>query len=224
VVPILARDEFLGVVFANWAPGERLPSRGPLFRGMAGLADQAALALSNVRLIERTRHQATHDALTGLANRVLFHEHLAAALERTRRTGETTAVCYLDLDGFKEVNDTYGHEVGDRVLVAVADRLRAAVRGVDEVARLAGDEFGVLLREIRRSRRRRRGGREAGGRAGRPARRGRPRGPPRASVGVALAPAHGDTPDALLREADVAMYEAKAHGSTYRIRAAVGSA
>jgi diguanylate cyclase (GGDEF)-like protein len=217
VVPILARGDFLGVVFANWSSGDPAPRRETLFRGMTGLADQAGLALANVRLLERTRHQATHDALTGLANRVLFHEHLDIALSRVARTGAQAAVCYLDLDGFKRVNDTLGHAAGDTVLVEVARRLLATVRGSDGVARLAGDEFAVLLREVESA--------EAAGRVaaklvaaiaepftvhGEQLRLG-------ASVGVALAPLHGASPDELLRAADAAMYDAKALGSTHRL-------
>jgi diguanylate cyclase (GGDEF)-like protein len=222
VVPIVARGEFLGVVFANWGVDDPPPRHETLFRGLTGLADQAGLALASVRLLERTRHQATHDPLTGLANRVLFHEHLQAALAATRRSGTLAAVCYLDLDGFKRVNDTRGHAVGDELLVAVADRLQATVRTSDGVARLAGDEFAVLLREVESI--------EAAGLVagklvdaiaepytihGEELHVG-------VSVGVALAPSHGETPDDLLRAADAAMYEAKEHGSTHRIRQGAG--
>jgi diguanylate cyclase (GGDEF)-like protein len=224
VAPIVARGEFLGVVFANWDRDDTPPRHDTLFRGLTGLADQAGLALTSVRLLERTRHQATHDALTGLANRVLFHEHLEAALAASHRSGTLAAVCYLDLDGFKSVNDTRGHAVGDELLVSVAERLRATVRTSDGVARLAGDEFAVLLREV--------GSVEAAGLVagklvdalaepytfhGEETHIG-------ASVGVALAPIHGETPDDLLRAADAAMYEAKQRGSTHRIRQHAGVA
>jgi diguanylate cyclase (GGDEF)-like protein len=217
VVPILTRGEFLGVVFANFSPEDPPPRRETLFRGMTGLADQAGLALANVRLLDRTRHQATHDALTGLANRVLFHELLDAALAGGRRSGARTAVCYLDLDGFKRVNDTLGHAAGDELLVEVAERLRASVRASDAIARLAGDEFAVLLRDVTS---------EADA-AGVAAKIVGAIGAPFAlqqelvgigvSVGVAIAPDHGQTPDELLRAADTAMYAAKVAGSTYRM-------
>ncbi|WP_433218256.1 diguanylate cyclase domain-containing protein [Dactylosporangium sp. CS-047395] len=87
---------------------------------------------------DRLRHEATHDALTGLANRALFAERIAAA-------GGTAAVLIIDLDGFKAVNDTFGHHAGDALLRTVADRLRSCVRPADTVARLGGDEFAVLL-------------------------------------------------------------------------------
>ena len=104
------------------------------------------------RLQERERElsfQAFHDPLTALANRALFRDRLEHGLETGRRSGPGLAVLYLDLDQFKLVNDTFGHDTGDRLLVAVAGRLRACVRPGDTVARLGGDEFAILLGEIR---------------------------------------------------------------------------
>jgi diguanylate cyclase (GGDEF)-like protein/PAS domain S-box-containing protein len=89
--------------------------------------------------------RAAHDPLTGLANRALFEERLRAVLARDGRTGETSGILFLDLDGFKAVNDTYGHPVGDAVLRVVAGRLAATVRPSDTLARLGGDEFVVLV-------------------------------------------------------------------------------
>jgi len=93
---------------------------------------------------ERYRGLALHDALTGLANRRLLDELLMAALARTRRTGTCLVVSYLDLDGFKSINDDYGHAVGDAVLEEVGQRLRATVRDADVIARVGGDEFVVV--------------------------------------------------------------------------------
>jgi diguanylate cyclase (GGDEF)-like protein len=90
------------------------------------------------------QHQAHHDALTGLANRVLFRKHLQEAVVRARRSGEDLAVHFLDLDGFKNVNDTLGHAVGDELLKCIADRLQNTVRDTDKIARLGGDEFAIL--------------------------------------------------------------------------------
>jgi diguanylate cyclase (GGDEF)-like protein/PAS domain S-box-containing protein len=97
------------------------------------------------RLERRLRHLADHDDLTGLINRRRFQEELRRHLAEGRRYGLTGALLVLDLDGFKEVNDTYGHSAGDRVLRAVADALRSRLRESDIVARLGGDEFAVLL-------------------------------------------------------------------------------
>lgn len=93
----------------------------------------------------RVTHQATHDPLTGLANRVLFMEHLDDALSRTRRDRHRVGLVYLDLDSLKELNDAWGHGIGDVVLCAVAQRLRCCVRKTDTLARVGGDEFVILL-------------------------------------------------------------------------------
>ena len=105
-------------------------------------AEQELRALTDV-LADRV----LRDPLTGLANRVLLEERLSLALSRDARTGGSTAVIFLDLDGFKEVNDQYGHAAGDEVLRGVAERLTAAVRPFDTVARVGGDEFVVLVEQ-----------------------------------------------------------------------------
>ncbi len=99
---------------------------------------------------ERRRDEAMHDALTGLPNRRLFDDRLTLALERSLRSSLSTAVFAIDLNGFKEVNDTYGHQAGDVVLQRVADKLKRKIRGADTVARCGGDEFLVIVNDLTR--------------------------------------------------------------------------
>ena len=162
-------------------------------------AEEAARAL---------RHQALHDGLTGLPNRALLRDRAEQALRALAREGTPLALLLLDLDRFKWVNDTLGHQTGDALLREVAARLGGATRAADTVARLGGDEFAVLLPEA--------GADGAARVAGalrrtldRPVVLGDRAVQVEASVGGALAPAHGGDPDALLRAADVAMYAAK---------------
>ena len=96
------------------------------------------------RQMEEIKHQALHDSLTGLPNRALFHNRIEQAIAAASRTETAFAVLMIDLDRFKEVNDTLGHMSGDRLLKEVGRRLRAVARSSDTVARLGGDEFGIL--------------------------------------------------------------------------------
>ena len=208
VVPVTGPDGVRGTLLV----GQRLGETSSFSQDDVDLLDMVAthleIALRSTDLVERLRHEATHDALTGLPNRALFAERLATAIAG-RRPGSAFAVLLMDLDGFKDVNDTLGHECGDRVLVEVARRLESAVDGDVTVARLGGDEFCLLV----------------------PLGAGRPdvaavvdrlherlRAPypvgdveleVRASVGAALCPQHGDDGSVLLRHADVAMYAGK---------------
>ncbi|MEX5720892.1 diguanylate cyclase domain-containing protein [Geodermatophilus maliterrae] len=144
-VPLLAGSTFLGVVTASWSQGEASGAAdADVLARLRGVGDQASTALQKARLLETVRHQATHDALTGLPNRALFRERLAAALAASPATG-SVGVLFCDLDRFKAVNDTYGHAAGDELLRQVSARLRAAIRPGDTVGRLSGDEFAVLL-------------------------------------------------------------------------------
>ncbi|MBI4828837.1 MAG: sensor domain-containing diguanylate cyclase [Nitrospinae bacterium] len=157
-------------------------------------------------------YRAYHDPLTGLPNRLLFKDRLSRALLLTRRTKATTALLYLDLDGFKAVNDTMGHHAGDLLLQGVAMRLSSAVRDEDTVARLAGDEFTIILERVAS----RQCVEDIAGRV-RESVTGEfdYHGVPisvTASVGVALCPDDSEEIEPLIKRADAAMYAAKQRG------------
>jgi diguanylate cyclase len=159
------------------------------------------------RQVKLNAYMAEHDALTDLPNRTLFHRRVAAELKRGRRRGGPTTIAIIDLDRFKEINDTLGHHNGDRLLAGLSTRMASHLRGLDALARLGGDEFGILLADV-----------------------GEPEeillrlrdvieheisiaGLPisvEASIGYVVAPEHGTDVDELLQLADVAMYVAKA--------------
>jgi predicted signal transduction protein with EAL and GGDEF domain len=204
-------------------------------RQLTALWENSRLLLDNRELTGRMRHQAFHDHLTGLANRTLFTERVSEALAGSRVDGSAVAVLFIDLDDFKIVNDSLGHQIGDELLISVAQRLRSGVPQAELLGRLGGDEFAVLVHGAAAELA------EPGTGswyAGRPA----PTAPPvpghgveavagrvievlstpmrlsdmrisvRASVGIAASTGGGLDTAALLRNADVAMYAAKHAG------------
>jgi diguanylate cyclase (GGDEF)-like protein len=178
---------------------------------LVALAHHASIALNDAKAVDQMRHLAYHDALTGLPNRMLFSEHLVRAVANANRSGSSLAVLYLDLDRFKLVNDSLGHNVGDQLLEAVAKRLRASLRTADLGARLGGDEFAVLAENT-----------SADGAAVLAERICAALGDPfsiggheltvTASIGVVVDEAGHTDADGLLRNADLAMYRAKLDG------------
>jgi diguanylate cyclase (GGDEF)-like protein len=167
---------------------------------------------------ETIRHLAHHDTLTGLPNRKLFNDRLSFTLARVKRSGHMAALMFIDLDHFKEINDSLGHAAGDRVLQAAGKLLRGSLRDVDTVARLGGDEFTVILDDVF----------DIQHVAAVAEKIKQAFIAPVASedgvdifvspsIGVAVCPRDAETVDALVNAADAAMYDAKAQGrNTYR--------
>ncbi len=144
--PIVVAGERIGFIVAGvTSDPERLAITPKLATRMKGLAAQASTAVANARLVEQIRFQAMHDALTGLPNRSLILDRTEQMLARARRADTQVAALFIDLDGFKDVNDDLGHEIGDQLLQVVAERITVAMRGSDSVGRLGGDEFVVLV-------------------------------------------------------------------------------
>ncbi len=165
----------------------------------AALLSQAALS----------EHQAQHDALTGLANRTLFYDRLSRVVNARRRHDTRAAIVVLDLDGFKEINDSLGHAAGDELLVELSRRLEGALRSSDTVARLGGDEFGVLLPQVDEREDVLHAVRRMKSAVERPVTLQGLSISLEASIGIALYPDHGEDVETLLRGADGAMYQAK---------------
>ncbi len=170
------------------------------------------------RAEQQARYLAQHDPLTDLPNRALLEDHLQYALGQARRDQRQIAVLLLDLDGFKRVNDTLGHLVGDRLLRAVSERLRHSLRASDVVARFGGDEFAVVQTAISDPRAAVVLTRKLLDALARPFELGGETMLLAASAGVALFPDHGGTPEALIKAADLALYRAKEEGrSKFRL-------
>ncbi|MPZ74861.1 MAG: diguanylate cyclase [Nitriliruptorales bacterium] len=210
VVPITAGSEFFGVITAGFVDSEAL--RGgdvDLIERLAGLADHAATALQNSYLLERVHAQSLHDSLTGLPNARFLEDRVTSALAHARRDGSKLALLFIDFDEFKPVNDVYGHAAGDKVLIEAAGRMRAVLRSGDTVARLAGDEFVIVLPGLATSQ-------DADAVADKlsaslqlPYSIGDETVAISGSIGIAMFPDVADEYHTLVRAADTAMYQAK---------------
>jgi diguanylate cyclase (GGDEF)-like protein len=194
--------------YQNQVPSSNIQELNDLARAINYLAKQLETKFADLT------HQAFHDPLTDLPNRTFFEKRLQQAWHRALRYQSKIAVLFIDLDGFKQVNDSLGHEVGDRLLIEVGCRLQACLRSSDTLARLGGDEFTILLEDIsnvsyatsisrRISRKLKRkfnfNGHEVS---------------ISASIGIACNVPKGSRPDNFLREADLAMYEVKKNGKS----------
>ena len=207
VAAVLAASDRLGEVRGFEQEDTRL---------LETVANHASVALQNGHLIARLRHDAMHDELTGLPNRAMFHELAQVAVEEAAAGGLPVAVMIMDLDGFKTVNDTLGHQVGDQLLIALARRLDEAAGGV-VVARLGGDEFAVLATHVSTDSEALVVARRLLAAMDRPVVIDQARLPLAGSLGIALGPRDGTSASALLRCADIAMYAAKNSTSGARV-------
>ncbi len=215
-IPIVSDSgESLGLFFAFCRDAEETCADGQLLRMAARLA---AIAVEQRQLTEQLAHLARHDSLTGLPNRAYFADLLSSAIAKADRFGQEAALVFLDLDRFKQVNDTLGHSAGDALLRQVAQRLRASLREGDNLARLGGDEFALLLSGLQQA-----------GHATVAAERVLEalRAPfliedhelvVTASAGISVYPEDARDAGTLLRQADRAMYRVKNHGKNAVIR------
>ena len=195
LVPIVEEGTFVGLISVDSTAEQPIRVDEAARERLNAVAEQAAAALKNVRLVrdlkrseERVRHQAYHDPLTGLPNRLLFEDRLEAAVASARRHQHRLALMFVDLDRFKSVNDSHGHQAGNSLLQQVAKRLRDCVREEDTVARTIRDSFqepykvGAVAVQVS------------------------------LSIGVGVFPDDGDTSDLLLKISDQAMYRVKEKG------------
>ncbi|MBA4292920.1 hypothetical protein C0431_08090 [bacterium] len=202
-----------------------LPSTENQFWGLVQTTpfrDQAGTQIGTVNAVmditerrqyeDQLRHHAFHDSLTGLPNRLLFTDRLERALARTKRTGSQVTVLFLDLDNFKVVNDSLGHESGDVLLKIVASRIQGCCRDIDTVARLGGDEFTVLLEELTEEQEAQQIAKRITNALQIPIRLEGQNVHIGVSIGIATGNSHIGSASQLLRFADTAMYEAKAQG------------
>jgi diguanylate cyclase (GGDEF)-like protein len=224
VLPLSYQRQLSGII----ALGERfdlVPTEEDRVQ-MRRLADQAAVALANARMLEQVRELAYYDSLTGLPNRLSYKERLAYALEQASRNQRLVAAFFIDLDHFSRINDTLGHEVGDQLLRHVASRLRSCCREREdevgpalatlapEVARLGGDEFTVIMPGLHDAQDAAKLARRILSSFAQPVRVGTHEIFINASIGIAIYPYDGEDIDTLLMHADTAMYKAKEQGGS----------
>ena len=230
-VPMMAQGESLGVLLLRRPAAEPVESGAPQARPAitreqlaVTVAGHIALALANLRLRESLRMQSVRDTLTGLYNRRYLNEVLEREVRRAARGQRHLAVLLLDVDSFKGLNDTYGHEAGDTFLRELGAFLHKRVREEDIACRYGGDEFVILLAEtsLEAAKRRARQLREGIKTLTIP-HRGQYITPPTISLGVALYPDHGTSADELIRAADDALYKAKARGRDCTVVSGAGS-
>jgi diguanylate cyclase (GGDEF)-like protein/PAS domain S-box-containing protein len=209
-IPMVAQGETLGMLYLEYRQGERTSATRRL---ALALAEQTALALANIQLRQTLRQQSIRDALTGLYNRRYLEEALQRELARATRKRGGFAVAVVDVDHFKQFNDTFGHDVGDLVLKEVATLLQDSVREGDIACRLGGEEFVLLLSDITPDTASQLAGRVLTAvRTRELSHNQRQLGRITVSLGLAFYPLHGESGATLLESADGALYQAKRSG------------
>jgi diguanylate cyclase (GGDEF)-like protein/PAS domain S-box-containing protein len=206
----------------NWTLTTKLPliDESGAVIGLVGITRE----INEMRETEvALQHLATHDTLTDLPNRFLMVDRLGQLLARAKRAGTSFAILYLDIDHFKEVNDSRGHEFGDLLLRAVAQRLAKSVRSSDTVARIGGDEFVIILETVHEVREADAVGRNVQRALAKSFTLDKKRLTVTASIGISFFPENGADPDTLLRAADYAMYLAKREGGNRHVTCLPGA-
>ena len=195
---------------------------GSLFDGFNSMLSELEIRDKELRENEsRLDYLAYHDPLTKLANRHLFHDRLEHSMTRAKRMKSRVAILFIDLDRFKHINDSFGHDAGDRVLCAVAERLQEQVRAADTLARLGGDEFVIVLEQLKKTEDLSRFVQRVLRDLVEPIVIAEQKLHVTASIGISLYPENGEDVDSLISAADIAMYQAKENGSnTYRFYSA----
>lgn len=197
----------------DWAWIEAVAANRQDVPGVEGIVINARDITERRLVEEQLRYHALHDPLTGLSNRTVFTSHVGKSLQRSRRTGSAFAVMFIDLDNFKLINDTWGHAIGDELLIGVADRLRRVLRECDTAARQGGDEFVLLLEDISSVNAAASIAERIHAALKQPFETSNRQFSTSASIGVFVSDSTGDgNVDDILRYADIAMYRAKRDG------------
>ena len=172
---------------------------------------------NQIELREDLLHRANHHHLTGLPNRLLFYDRTKMAMRQAKRSGRRMALLFLDLDGFKAVNDNYGHSMGDSVLIEITRRLKNSLRDVDTMARIGGDEFAIMVSDVERPKDAAEVAEKILTTFRHPLRVKESEIAITASIGISVYPDDADNVDHLLHTADSAMYQIKSDGyNNYR--------
>ncbi len=217
VVPLIKGSQSIGALI--FYAGEKRAFDGEVVKLLERMSENVVFALKNFeqedtrkRAEERVQFLATHDALTGLPNRLMFNQLLNHAIHSAKRHERRFAVLFIDLDRFKNINDTLGHEAGDQLLEKIASRLRQALRAVDVIARLGGDEFVVLVEEVDDANQVPIVARKILSAVMKPMVLAGQEFRMTASIGISMFPKDGADGQSLMKNADIAMYFAKEEG------------